>query len=199
MGSSRTLLAMPETVEPATHLRSTVIVNSLMELRVRGLEDRYWELVPEDRHQELREIVPASWAPMDLAIAHYTAMQALGLPRAEVVEIGGAAGDRLHKSFIGTIVRSLRAAGTVTPATLLTRLDRVFKRAVRGGGIGAWQTGPKDARVHHKGFAMVKIPYVRAGWEGMYLAGLRLVAKTVYVREAEHPTPDSVVYVISWV
>ena len=170
-----------------------------MEARARGLDDRYWEHVSPRYTGSLRELSVQMWVPMDVVLAHYAAMDKLALPRDEVVQIGRAVGDRFQKGFLGHLVRTLRAAGTFQPTSLLTRLDRVVARAVDGGAVAAWKVGLKDALIEHRAMPLARYDYVRAGWEGMYQAGMELVVKRVFVREQPQPSDDSAKYLVSWV
>jgi hypothetical protein len=198
VGSRETFLELPEPLERATDIRGSVIVNSQMEVRARGHEDRYWERVPEPERPALRTVIAPTWVPMRLALVHYRAMEALRLPRDEIVDIGGAAALRLQKSFIGTLIRSSRDLGA-KPEMLLGRLDRIVGRAVRGGGVCAERVGLKDGRIELHAIPIADVPYVRAGWEGMILQSALLVAKAVRIRELPRPGPEAAAYLISWV
>lgn len=198
MPSGDTFLALPDPLERATHVRGSVIFNSQMETRQRGYEDRYWALVPEDEQEALRTIIAPTWVPMRLALVHYRAMDALGLSRPEIVDIGGAAAMRLQRTFVATIARSFRAAGA-DPSLLIGRLDRIVGRAVKGGGVCAERVGPKDGRVEFHAIPIADIPYVRAGWAGMILHTAKIITKTVYVRELPRVGPETAAYSMSWV
>lgn len=197
--SSEICLALPDPLTPATHVRGAVIVNSQIEARMRGLEESYWGHVGARDAAALREIVAQSWVPMAVAVSHYRAMDALGLSHQDIIQIGRAVGDRFQKGFLGTLVRSLRASGAVSPRSLLPRLDRIVGRGVRGGGVAARMVGPKDAEIVHRAIAIAAIPYVRIGWLGMYQAGAELTAKTVYTHELPPPDAESAAFRLSWV
>src|SRR5258708_15872236 len=80
----------------ATHFRSTWITASQGTLRTRGLRDRYEALVAPEHRDVLLNIIAGEWLPMEIARAHYTACDRLGLPSDELLEIGRVATPKAH-------------------------------------------------------------------------------------------------------
>ena len=73
---------------PATQARSTLITTSIQAIRARGRFATYEEGLPPPLRQSILTVVAGAWLPIELALAHYTACEGLGLPVAEQVAIG---------------------------------------------------------------------------------------------------------------
>ena len=61
------------------------------------------------------------------------------------------------------------------------------------------ELGPKEARVEFLSCSLAKIPYFRAGLQGVLLGIGELFTKKIYVVEAPSPAPTTMVFRGSWV
>jgi hypothetical protein len=111
------------TIALATHVRSTLLCSSLGALRARKLQDAYFAALPRDHHDTIVALVPGLWVPVELAVAHYCACDALPLTSPEIERIGADVAGRIHHSFIGVIVKISREAGA-TPWTVFGQAAR---------------------------------------------------------------------------
>ena len=102
------LPAEPSELRPVSALRGTVLASSLQALTKHGHRERYDDLLDPAYREAIRDLVVRSWVPVDVALAHYTAANALPFTHTQRVQMGGAVGERLHASFLGTIVRAAR-------------------------------------------------------------------------------------------
>ena len=167
----------------AHEVRSTLLTSSLRTVRERGLLDRYLAALPPEHHETLVTGIAGVWLPMDVGVAHYRAMDCLGFSAAEQVKIGMIVADRVHGTFLGTMVRLASSAG-VTPWTAVGYSQKLYDRLFRGGGgIAAFKLGPKEARVELAGMPLADIAYWRNGMRGMYQAGCELFCTKAYVTE----------------
>jgi hypothetical protein len=184
----------------ATAVRGTVLTSSLAALAETGLEGAYFARLPAGHHVAIRTVVAQSWAPMELAMAHYGTLDALPDGRAQAAQLGRRVSDRTQGSYIRTVVQGLRAAGAVDPITVLGRLQAALDRLLLGCTAAVYQVGPKDCRVEIHGVPLARFEYVRIGWSGMLEAGLSMLARKVYVlpdRARSHAT--LAVLNVSWV
>ncbi len=187
-----------ETVAPLTAVRSTIIGSSLLSLRHFGHEERYLAaLAPE--HRETVLYTPAGvWLPTPVALAHYTACDALGLPVHEILEIGGRVALSTQKSVLTGILRLAKEAG-VTPWALYTGCDKYWARSFMGSAIGITKLGPKEARFEVAGCALCSSAYWRIGLRGLLSATSEPFATKVYLREVPQLTSGtSCGFRISW-
>ncbi len=69
----------PERVPIAHHVRGTVVVCSQRSLASRKLLQAYERALEPAFRDELKGVIASSWVPIDAALAHYAAADALGL------------------------------------------------------------------------------------------------------------------------
>ena len=189
---------LPATTPVAREVRGTLIVTSLQMLRERGLIDRYRGLVDPAVRDEILGVVAATWVPVELIAAHYTACDQLGFTVPELLELGRGLTSRLHQPVFKVAVKLAGAAG-VSPWALEPLLPRVWERMYRGGAIETTQLGPKDARVVIRGFPCASIAYSRIAWRGVLLGGVELFASRVYVNEITGACDaTTLAYRVSW-
>jgi hypothetical protein len=173
--SLEVLISLPETLQPVSAVRSTLIQSSLESLRNRGHFDRYLKLVdPRFRERILGTIAP-EWLDVGLALAHYEACDALALGHEELIEIGEAVGERIQGTFVAMIVRRARVLG-LTPWVPLAQLQRLWDRLITGGGVSLVRTGPNEARVEVCLLPLAQFGYFRGGFSGVISSAIKLGA-----------------------
>ena len=166
-----------------TEFKSTLLVSSLQSLRDRGLFDRYRALLPDEDAEPILTAVAGLWLPIGVGVVHYKAANLLGLPHLEISQAGGAIGEKIQATLLGTVAR-LAQNGGVTPWTVLASFQRLFERIFRGGGgTRVIKLGPKEARIEVVGLSLATFPYFRAGFQGMIKAGGELFCTRAYVTE----------------
>ena len=181
----------------ATDVRSTLLTSSLLVVRERHLLDRYTALVPREHRDAILSTIAGVWLPMAVGMAHYRAMDALGFSPSEQVTIGTEVGDRVHGTFLGTMVKMAASAGA-TPWSALPQVSKLYGRVFRGGGGAAiFKLGPKEARAELAGVPLASIAYWRAGTRGMFQAGCELFSRKTYVTEIGH-TDDALSLRVAW-
>ena len=190
--------APPPSLGGASAARSTLVTTSIQSLRARGLHGRYERRLPREHRDELLAVVAGTWLPMDAALAHYQACDALGLDEDEQLAIAMNVGDRVHGTFLGAMLRTARTLG-VTPWAALGQSTKLYERLFCGGGIAVSKKGPKDARVDLVGNALCSIEYFRVGVRGVYQAGLQMFCRRVTTFElVQRATPRSMSIRIAW-
>ncbi len=169
-------------VPMGTEFRVIWIQASLELLREHGLFDRYLQNLPQEFHQPLLQSIAGTWLPAQMCVEHYKACDAMGIPASQQVALGKAVAHRLQKTIFALGFRAAREAG-VTPWTILKQFPVSWDREWKGGGVGVFKVGPKDARVEIVGFAGAPVAYCRNGLRGV-LAGLcELVCTKAYATE----------------
>jgi len=190
----------PAAVPPITHVRSTMIVNSLRQLGELGLEAPYWQHLASAHRAEIREMVPQSWLPMTTVVAHYEAVDELGIADDVARRNGGKSMENLQGSYVGTLLRGLGGAGVVSPPMLLARASSMWDRMARGGAIAVFRVGPKEVRIENHGTPLGRFRYNNAAYEGYVQAGLSLVASRVAVRYlADRSGPMTSMFRVTWI
>lgn len=185
------ILDYPKPLEPVTALRSTLITSSQASLRERSLFERYHALLAAEHRQKLLNLVAGEWLPLEVALAHYRACEALALGADEQVAIGKDVSRRVCETFLGLVVKAARGVG-MTPWLVLSRGNTMQSRLCVGGGIRVTKLGPKAARIELARMSHLSIPYVRHGLVGLYAGAVELLASNVSARvvksESAEPT-----------
>ncbi len=145
----------------------------------------------------MQSLVVGEWLPMSLALAHYGAIEELGLPANQARDNGRRVAARVQTTYLATMIKGL--GGGMTPWTILARAQSVIDRLLRRATVALFQVGPKDARLEIHGARIAAFGYVRGGWAGMIEGGLDLVARKVYCRDmSPRATASVAVYLITW-
>ena len=174
-----------------TAVRSTLLQSSLNTLRQRGHFERYL-MVMEPRYREsiLGSLAP-EWLPIDVAMAHYAACDALQMSAGELHEIGEEVGNRIQGTFLGTIVRRARVMG-LTPWIPLAQIGRLWERLFEGGAPALLKVGPKDALIDLRNLRLAQFAYFRAAFCGVLASGIKLGAgRAVQTRVLDLRDPAS--------
>jgi hypothetical protein len=139
------------------------------------------------------------WLPMSVAMAHYRACDALGLPISEQVALGRSVGDRVQGTFLGTVLRAAKGVGA-TPWAALENVDRLWDRTFQGGGGATLvRMGPKEAISELIGLPALAVPYFRHAYRGAYLAAIELFCSKGYVLEVpKDRVLTSATFRLSW-
>lgn len=188
-----------ERVAPLTAVRSTLISSSLLQLRARGYEERYFaELAPE--HREAISYTPAGvWMPAAQAEAHYGACDRMHLATHEILEIGNEVAKLTQKSVLAMILRLAKGAGT-TPWALFANVDKYWMRIFQGSGVAVFKLGPKEARFEVAGCALARSSYWCVGLRGLLTSVTLPFTQKVYLRDIPHlASPTTCAFRISWV
>jgi hypothetical protein len=174
-------------------------MSSLQSLRSHGLFERYASLL-EPRFGELLTLGTAGiWLPMDWAMAHYRACDALLLPMRDQVELGRGVADKVQGPWLNVLFKGIRGAG-VTPWAVLKHMPRLWDRVYQGGaGACVRQLGPKEAEAELAGLPMLSISYFRTAYRGAFLAGLEPICAKLFVNEVGVRLDTAATYRISWV
>ncbi len=169
-------------IKDARNFRSTWLTASRATLREMGHFEAYEREIDPAYRDRLREMVPGVWLPMDVARAHYTAADRLGLPTPTLVEIGLAATKRANATTLSFMTRMAQGAGA-TPWTLLAQVQRLWSLTADDGAMGVARLGPKEAHFEVQGYPLAGIHYNRVTMRGIASAVVRLFCSKVYVNE----------------
>lgn len=175
-------------VAPVTQIRSTLITSSIQTLRSKGLLEDYLRILPKDLHSTVLDAVAGSWMPAEIGMAHYGAADALGLTALEQFEIGREVSKRTQNTVLGVLARTARHVGAVTPWKGLEHFQKMWDRLLVGGSGAVYRIGPKEAHVEAHGNPMVRWPYYRNGWRGMFTCAGELFCEKIYVTEITPPS-----------
>jgi hypothetical protein len=185
-------------VPVASQFRSTWLAGSIKALRSRGLFDAYYARLKPDTREKVLAAVAGTWLPTVIAVEHYEACEALGIPRDEQIVIGREVTVVAHGTVLDTAVKLATGLGA-NPWTLLSQVDKLWKRIWIGGAVAVWKVGPKDARVDIEGWPCSSVPYCRNAMIGVLAGVTELVSRKAFVQPiASQCTANSLGYRIAW-
>ena len=192
-------LQVPRSNVPIVTLyRSTWVTGSVQALQKRGAYDAYQRQIGTADLEAIKFCPPASWVDASLVMRHYEACDRLHLSTETLLEIGADVTQRVNASALA-LGRSLVAASSVTPWTLLGRLDKLWTRTLVGGAVTVAKLGPKEARIELLGFPVAKVRYNRIAMRGILRGTIGLFCASVWVHElSAHCTPTTLGYRIQW-
>jgi hypothetical protein len=170
-------------------LRGSLIVSSLETLRELNLFERYLACLPADQHDRVLYVLAASWVPIDIAMAHYGACEAMQLDEAELENIGRHVSKRIMGTFLGTLVKT--ASALIAPDRVpLRQYPRLWDRLLRGGGCSVSALGTTDARIESRGVPMFRFRYFRVAYTGLIKGAGSMFRPTIQAR-IRHATDTS--------
>jgi hypothetical protein len=176
------ILAFPPRVTPVRNVRSTLLLAVRSSLQESGHYDAYCAAIAPAHRELILQTVAGVWVPIDAAMVHYGALDALRLSTETQMRLGGATFERIRGTLLGTMLRVANDAG-VTPWTLLPQLQRFWNRAFDGGGLQVVKVGPKEALGYCVQAGMAESPYFRSALRGLLAAVVGLFCRKAYVQE----------------
>jgi hypothetical protein len=189
----------PGSAAPISEVKSTLIVSGIQALRSRGLYERYVEALAPEARDKMVGVIPGVWLPIELGLTHYRAADRLQLETRVIEGIGAEVAERINKSVLSVAVQLSKAVG-VTPWSALSLVHRVSDLNWRGGDLGVFKTGAKEAVYEWVGQPCAAIPYFVTSLAS-YLRALTALfsdkAHARYIPERSSPTVAS--YRLSWV
>jgi len=186
-----------ERIKEATAVRSTWLSASVRALGGRGLLDRYLDVLPRHAYAQIAAPVAGAWLPIELALAHYRACEAMNLAPAEQLELGAAAIGVARSTSLRFESRLLREDSE--PWAAFIQLKRLWKQGWTGGDVCVAKLGPREAQVEIAGWPCADIAYCRVGMRGLLAALVRPFCGSLHAREvAEQWSTTSVAYGLRW-
>lgn len=186
-----------ERIEPVRSVRSTLLSGSIQALRSRGMFDAYFEQLPAEHHDAIRSMVAGVWVPLDLAQAHYSALDRLITSEQQQLEMGHDVADRIHRTILSTVARAATTAG-VTPWIGLSMFPKLMERTFVGGGVSVTKISPKDARLEVVRLTLLDTSqYFRNAFRGVIAGGIELFCRRAFVNDLSR-RGDVNAFKVSW-
>jgi hypothetical protein len=192
------VLAFPSAIRPLRHVRSTLILASIESIRKSERFEEYELALPPEHRGAVLGAIAATWLPIDVALAHYSACDALGLSADQQVQAGHKTFLGARPTLLGTAVALARTAG-FTPWQAFPLYQRFWERGMDGGGLSVVRVGPKDAHITIVECGLVASAYFRNGLRGLCASLTQLFCARAYVTERSHASDGTLVLRVQWV
>lgn len=177
-------------------VRGSLIVSSLATLRENQMYERYLACLPVDQHERVLYVVAASWVPVEIALTHYGACDAMQLNEAELDTMGQHVSQRIMSTFLGTLVRTARTI--YTPSSVpLRQYPKLWDRLLKGGGCSVSMFGTTAARVESRGVPMFRYRYFRVAYAAL-IRGAGAMFRDGMNARIRKATDDSLTIDLSW-
>ena len=185
-------------VPVATQFRSTWLTSSLRAIKDRGRLDEYLRHLPPQHHTVVLNSVAGVWVPVDVAVAHYEAADALHFSMSELLTIGREVHVQANASVFSLLVKLASGAGA-TPWTAFSQFRRLWERVWVGGGVGVFRLGPKEARIELVAWPCARSNYIRHALRGVIGGMVEMFCSKAYITDLpRHCTPMSLGYRCAW-
>lgn len=184
-----------------THMRGLLFVDALENLRTWDLYARYEQHIAREHRDAIAQALASSWVPMEHAIAHYAACDALQLNGSQLQAMAGQITQRIASTLFASVVRKIRGAGVESFKLALGNTDRLHQRLYRGGAVRVIMTGRKDAVVETYGFPIAQSRSFRGGVAAFGEFSAAMFCKAAVVRHTvpSEPNASSLALAYSWV
>lgn len=166
----------------ADAMRGTILVSTWRWLRERGHEARYQAALPPGSRDAILAATAIDWVPMESALAHYDAIESMGLGHEATIDLGADVSRAINGVFLTTVARLAGSLGA-TPITPLSRASKIYARNFRGGAVAMYRVAETETRLDVRGVPMARSKVHRDTIEGSLLDGCRPFAAGTKVSE----------------
>jgi hypothetical protein len=186
-------------IRPVEEVRSTLILSGIQEIRARGHFSRYVDVLSPEMRERIFGLAAGMWVPVELAVAHYTAIDGLRLATSEIESIGADVANRTWKHILSPVAARAKRIGP-KPWEALTHTHESIDLNWRGGDARIFRESPNQALYEWVGQPCAGIPYFVTSF-GAFMGALI----GLYSQRASHHivpegcTPTTISLRLSWI
>jgi hypothetical protein len=185
-------------VPPMTHVKGTWLASAALGLRKNGRLDAYRAVLDPPYRELLTNVDTGEWYGIDVLLAHYAACERLDMPTSDILALAANVSERAQGGVLDLTAR-VAASTVVTPWVVMAQLNRLWSRVARGGGLGVFKLGPKEARVEVVQFPGSRYRYCQISMRGILQGALALFCRRVFVTEITgSATPTQMAMRVAW-
>lgn len=185
-----------------TDIRGVLLQARMGLLKSAGHFEQYMEYLPVRYQDAVLNALASSWVPVEVGIAHFEALERMGLSDAQLAHIAEPHGASLFHSLFTTMVRGVaRQAGAEGVWAAVKQADRIWSRMYLGGSCRVTQVGPKDAIIENIGLPYAQLRNYRVTYCSFLRGMFGVVTKTCVIKIVVEPGPrsDRLAVLVSWV
>lgn len=170
-------------------MRRVLIHSSMDELKQVGAFPRYRALIDDVALAAITEAIGPGWLSGELALAHYSACDALGLDDAVITQLGARAGEKIQNTLLVSSTKREPGRGEHSPWDSLGAFWRMGRRLYEGSSSQYVKLGPSELLIETIGNPLFATRYYRLAHVAFLAAafsafGVRAQAHGAYRREA---------------
>jgi hypothetical protein len=175
-----------EPTQPVSEVKNVLLQASLQQLHVTGLHQRYLAHVDPGVPEQISTILAMSWAPVELAVAHYRACDALTLGNDVLGDLGARVGERMQETLLVSSAKKV-PTGVSDVWASFGALHRMWPRHYRGGSVQVAKLSEYEMELELREFVLTTFRYFRQ-------AQLAAIAKAFEAIGAHEPVVKVVQY-----
>jgi hypothetical protein len=186
-------------ITPISEVRSTLIMAGIQSLRAQGLFAPYSAALSADMRERILGMAAGNWVSVDLAVAHYGAMQQLDIDAATIQAIGEDVASRTWKHILAPVFARAKRIGPDVWQALGHAQETVILNW-RGGDVRIFKEGPTQAHYEWAGQPCASVPYFVTSFAAFMRALIKLFSADAYSRVVpEQSSPTTISLRLSWV
>jgi hypothetical protein len=159
-------------VGPLTAVRRVLIQSSLASLQDLGHFDRYRAAIEPDILAQLTDAIGPGWVPVELALAHYRACDALKLNATEMSLLGGRVGERVQSALL-VLSKSMVDQPALAPWPAMSAFARMRRRMLQGSSSEYVKVSHTELLIEILDNVLLGVPYYRGAFASWLCAALR--------------------------
>ena len=180
--------------------KGAILVVDQEGLRERGLFKKYAAQLASDPvlQERILHCTVSDRIDVPAVMAHYAALDALGLSHQTAFDFGKQVGERVHGEFLRVLIKLAGKFGA-DPWRALAQAEKLWKRSWEGGALLVVRESNNSARFTVEGMPPSSSDFFRASLSGAIHAGVTLLCQRAIVTEDKSKqSPTSFEAVIHW-
>src|SRR5580700_10378999 len=181
-----------------SEVRSTLIMAGIQAVRAQGLFGPYSESLSSGVREQIAGLAGGIWVPVEIAVAHYSAMDRLGIERRIIEAIGAEVAARTWKHILSPVFARAKRIGP-KPWEAFGYTHETVDLNWRGGDVQIAKEGPTQALYEWVGQPCAAIPYFVTSFGSFMRALTKLFSKRAHHSVVhERCSRTSIVLRLSW-
>jgi hypothetical protein len=186
-------------VVPTSEVRSTLIMAGIQAVRAQGLFGAYSQSLSPSVRERIAGLAAGLWVPVEIAVAHYSAMDRLGIDRTVIEALGADVAARTWKHILAPVFARSKRIGP-KPWEALSYAQETVQLNWRGGDVRIFKEGPAQALYEWAGQPCADIPYFVTSFGSFMREVMRLFSSQAYQHIVpEKCSPTTIALRLSWV
>jgi hypothetical protein len=185
-------------VEPVTDVRSTLLLAGIQSVRAKGLYPEYSDVLSPEVRESIVGLAGGIWVPVELAVAHYSAMDRLAIDRLTIEALGADVAQRTWKHILAPVFARAKRIGP-KPWEAFSHAQETVKLNWRGGDIQIIKETETQALYEWAGQPCANVPYFVTSFGSFMRALTNLFSSRAYCSVVpERSSPTTIAIRLSW-
>jgi hypothetical protein len=168
-----------------SEVRSTLIMAGIQAVRAQGLFGPYSESLSSGVREQIAGLAAGIWVPVEIAVAHYSAMDRLGIDQSVIEALGADVAARTWKHILAPVFARSKRIGP-KPWEALSHAQETVQLNWRGGDVRIFKEKPTQALYEWAGQPCADIPYFVTSFGSFMRELLKLFSSRAY----QHVVPE---------